>query len=236
MNLPTIEYPTFELTIPSTKEVIRYRPFLVKEEKILLVAQQSENINDVMFAIKQIITNCVLTSGFNIDKLMVFDIEYIFLKLRANSVNNKISLTYRDGEDGKNYTLTLDLNEVEVNFRPDHSNKIKINEKTTLIMKYPGLTVSERVLSATTPDQAFMEMMKACLDKLMVGEDLYYFKDEKREEVDKFVDGLPIPVFESIKTFFETMPKLRHVMKYINTLGHEQEIVLETLNDFFTLR
>jgi len=236
MNLPIIEYPTFELIIPSTKETIRYRPFLVREEKILLMAQQSSNINDLMYAVKQIIINCVITAGFDIDKLMVFDVEYIFLKLRANSVNNQINLTYKDGEDDKNYTVSLDLNTVEVEFRPDHSNKIKINETTYLFLKYPGLTVSDKMMNVTSPEQAFMEMVKSCLDKLMSGEELFYFKDEKEEDIDKFIDSLPIPTFDAIKTFFETMPKLRHILKYTNSLGHEQEIVLETLNDFFTLR
>src|SRR6185295_13101341 len=109
MTIPKIDYPTFELTVPSTKEVIRYRPFLVKEEKILLVAQQTDSLNDILYAMQQIITNCVITPGFNIKKLMLFDIEYIFLKLRASSINNLIDITYKDPEDNKMYTVKINL-------------------------------------------------------------------------------------------------------------------------------
>lgn len=236
MSLPKIEYPTFELEIPSTKEKIRYRPFLVKEEKILLIAQQSQNINDVVFAIKQIITNCVLTAGFDIDQLMLFDVEYIFLKLRANSVNNIINLTYKDNEDGKNYNVQIDLNDVNVEFNPEHTNKIRLSENTMIILKYPGMELPKEVIEAMDTNTSFFEMVKSCLDKLIVGEEIFYFSDATEEEKKEFLEGLTITGFNQIRKFFETMPKLKHTISYKNSLGHVQEIVLETLNDFFMYR
>lgn len=230
-----LDYPTFELTVPSTKTKITYRPFLVKEEKILLMAQQSENVNDIMRAIKDIIKACLITK-VDVDKLTLFDIEYIFLKLRANSVNNIINLTYRDKDDGKNYTFEVDLNEVEVEFDPNHTDTIKLNETTKLVLSYPGTILPERVINAKDENEAFFELIKSCLFYCYNDEEKFEFKDATEEERNEFLNNLPIPVFEEIRKFFDTMPKLRHRLKYTNNTPEDKEIVLETLNDFFTLR
>lgn len=235
MALPRIEHPTFELTVPSTKQKIRYRPFFVKDEKILLIAQQSENLNDLIIAMKQIITNCVVSEGFDVNKMMTFDIEYIFLKLRANSVNNIINLTYKDNEDGKNYSVQVDLNEVNVFFDEEHTNKIKLDEKSTIILKYPGLDLPDEVINALTPDESFFHLVLFCLDKLIIDEDIFIFSEYSKQEKEDFINSLDVASFGKIKKFFETMPKLKHTISYTNSLGHEQKIVLATLNDFFTL-
>lgn len=233
--LPKIDYPTFELTIPSTKQKIRYRPFLVREEKILLMAQQSENINDIMAAVKQLINNCIVTPGVNIEKLMVFDIEYIFLKLRASSVNNIITIYYKDAEDNKQYDVEINLDEVEVIFNEDHTNKIKLNDNTTLVLSYPGIELPSNVLNAPNEGTAFFEIVKSCFDKIYVGEEIYEFKDAGEKEKNEFLDNLSVNAFEEIKKFFETMPKLKHTVEYTNSLGHKRTKVFETLSDFFTL-
>lgn len=236
MSLPKIEYPTFELIIPSSKKKIKYRPYFVKEEKILLMAQQTQNINEIIFAMKQVINNCVVTEDFDVNSLMIFDVEYLFLKLRAVSVNNIINLTYKDNEDQKNYTVALNLDEVEVKFNPEHSNKIVLSDTMTLYLKYPGMELPEKVVNATDTTTSFFELVKSCLDKLTVSEeDMYIFSEMTDAEKEEFLNTMTPSAFNKIKKFFETMPKLAHTIRYTNSLGHEQEIVLETLNDFFTL-
>lgn len=231
-----IEHPTFELVIPSSKQKIKYRPFTVKEEKILLMAQQSDNINDITSAIKQVINNCVYNEDFKIDKLMLFDLEYIFLKLRGNSVNNIISVSYKDKEDDKVYTVEIDINEIEVIFDTEHSNVIKLDENTTLVLSYPGMTLPESVIKAKSENESFIELIKSCLDKVYQGEDVYEMKDFISEQKDEFLNNLSLNNFDQIKNFFKTMPKLKHTISYVNSLGNKKDIVLETLNDFFTFR
>jgi hypothetical protein len=236
MSLPKIEYPTFELTIPSTKKKVKHRPYFVKEEKILLMAQQTGNINEIISAMKQVINNCIVTEDFNVNSLMIFDVEYIFLRLRAVSVNNIITLTYKDNEDQKNYTVSLNLDDVDVKFDPDHTNKIQLSETMNLYLRYPGMELSDKVVNAPDTATSFFELVKSCLDKLTVSEeDMYIFSEMSDAEKEDFLNTLTPSAFNKIKTFFETMPKLSHTIRYTNSLGHEQEIVLETLNDFFTL-
>lgn len=236
MSLPKVEYPTFELVIPSSKKKIRHRPYFVKEEKLLLMAQQSQNLNDIIKAMKQVINNCIVSEDFDVDSLMVFDVEYLFLKLRAVSVNNIITLNYKDNEDGKTYTVNLNLDEVEVKFDSNHTNKIELSENMTLYLKYPGMELPEKVINATDTATSFFELVKSCLDKIVISEEeMYLFSEMTEKEKEDFLTELTPSSFNKIKTFFETMPKLSHTIRYTNSLGHEQEIVLETLNDFFTL-
>jgi len=235
MTLPKIEYPTFELTVPSTKQKIRHRPYFVKEEKLLLMAQQSGNINEIITAMKQVIVNCVVSDGFNVNKLMTFDVEYIFLKLRAISVNNVINLTYLDNEDQKKYTVQLNLDEVEVKFDSEHTNRIQLSEDMILQLRYPGLELDEKIINAPDVSTSFFEMVKFCLDKLIIQEEMFLFSEYSDQQKEEFLNSLTPSSFDKIKKFFETMPKLSHTVSYTNSLGHEQKIVLETLNDFFTL-
>jgi hypothetical protein len=235
MTLPKIEYPTFELTVPSTKQKIRHRPYFVKEEKLLLMAQQSGNINEIITAMKQVIVNCVVSDGFNVNKLMTFDVEYIFLKLRAISVNNVINLTYLDNEDQKKYTVQLNLDEVEVKFDSEHTNRIQLSEDMILQLRYPGLELDEKIINAPDVSTSFFEMVKFCLDKLMIQDEMFLFSEYSDQQKEEFLNSLTPSSFDKIKKFFETMPKLSHTVSYTNSLGHEQKIVLETLNDFFTL-
>lgn len=235
MTLPKIEYPTFELTVPSTKQKIRHRPYFVKEEKLLLMAQQSGNINEIITAMKQVIVNCVVSDGFNVNKLMTFDVEYIFLKLRAISVNNVINLTYLDNEDQKKYTVQLNLDEVEVKFDSEHTNRIQLSEDMILQLRYPGLELDEKIINAPDVSTSFFEMVKFCLEKLIIQEEMFLFSEYSDQQKEEFLNSLTPSSFDKIKKFFETMPKLSHTVSYTNSLGHEQKIVLETLNDFFTL-
>lgn len=234
MTLPRLEHPVFSLTLPSTKKTLRFRPFLVKEEKILLMAASSQSLNDIMFAIKQIIRNCLLDE-YDVDSMPLFDLEYFFLQLRAKSVNNIIEVTYKDTEDDKSYSFRIDLDEVQVHFDPAHSSKIKLTEEMGLLMKYPSTNFSKEVLQAKTEAEAKFELILDCLDKLWIEEEQYDFADETRDGKVDFLDQLTVEQFAKVRDFLETIPHLRHTINYKNSLGHDREIVLETLGDFFTL-
>ena len=150
MTLPKIPHPTFTLEVPSTKKKLTFRPFLVKEEKILLMAKTSQDENDVLSAVKQIVNNCCETKGFDVNKIAIFDLEYLFLKIRASSVGNMISLSYNDLEDKKQYSFEVDLNKIEVEFPAKSvSNKIEINGKTGILMSYPPASLYDEDRKST---------------------------------------------------------------------------------------
>ena len=235
MPLPIISFPTYEVNLPSNKKAIKYRPFLVKEEKILLIAQGSDDVKEIVNAVRQVISNCILTEGVNIEDLTTFDLEYLFIKIRAKSVNNIIELTYRDLEDDKKYTVEVNLDEVEVTYNDKHTNKIAINDTTGIIMKYPRADLSS-VLQATNGElDMFFSIVKTCIDKVYEGDNLYKASEYSPEELDEFVSSLGVTTFKDIQEFFATMPKIYHEIKYTNSLGKEKVIPLTNITDFFTL-
>jgi hypothetical protein len=230
--LPKIETPVFSITIPSIKKKIKFRPFLVKEEKILLIAQQGSD-NDLLEAIKQIVNNCCL-DDLNVSALASFDLEYIFLKLRAKSVNNLVELKYRDNEDDSIYTFEVDLDKVEVVFNPIHTNKIKINDDLSLLMKYPSVDLPEQIKNVETEEDVFYHMIMNCIDKLYTDNEIFLINDYSFEEVKEFIDNLSVPTFDKIQEFFNTMPKLYHKIEYTNKNGTQRLIELGGIKDFFT--
>lgn len=230
--LPKIETPTFSIAIPSIKKKIKFRPFLVKEEKILLIAQQGSD-NDLLEAIKQIVNNCCL-GDLNVSTLASFDLEYIFLKLRAKSVNNLVELKYRDNEDDSIYTFEVDLDKVEVVFNPIHTNKIKINEHLSLLMKYPSVDLPEQIKNVETEEDVFYHMIMNCIDKLYTDNEIFLINDYSFEDVKEFIDNLSVPTFDKIQEFFNTMPKLYHKIEYTNKNGTQRLIELGGIKDFFT--
>ena len=235
MALPKLLYPTFDLTLPSTKQGIKMRPFLVREEKILLIAQQTEDPKEVINAIKQVINNCVVTEGFDVDSLATFDLEYIFLKLRARSVNNIIKLTYKDNEDEKSYTLDCNLDDVQVVFDPNHTNFINVADNITMRMKYPEARIMQSLDPSSSESDIFFQLLSSCIDVIVDGNESFTASEAPKEELDEFISTLNVGVFEKIQDFFRTMPKIKHELKYTNSLEHERTIVLDNLNDFFTL-
>lgn len=235
MALPKISHPTFELTLPSNKQKVKFRPFLVKEEKILLMAMQGEDSDEIINSIKQVITNCVLSDGLDIDKLATFDLEYLFLKIRAKSVNNVIKLTYRDLEDELKYDVEINLDEVEVKFNPDHTNKIEINDKLGFYLMYPHAGLSEKIKESDSEADLFFDILKNCIEKIYDGDNVYMASDSTPEELEEFLQSLDVKSFKKIQDFFQTMPRLYHEIKYTNSLGNERTIKLSSLNDFFTL-
>ena len=237
MALPQIMYPQFDIVVPSLKKKFKFRQFLVKEEKILLVAKASSEESDILTAIKQVVANCALDNSFNVDNISIFDLEYIFLKLRSISVSNVVKLAYRDYEDDKVYDFEVDLNEVEVEFPKNISNKISIIDKTGIVMKYPSASLySDKQFLASSTEDAAIELIVRCIDKIYDESNIYDAATYSYNELREFVESIDVNTFEKINQFLSNAPKLEYTIKYKNSLGNDREIVLRTLTDFFTLR
>jgi len=235
MSLPKLDKPTFEMTIPSQKKAVRFRPFLVKEEKILLVAQQGETERDIIYAIKQVLMNCVLDQTFDVDKLTTFDLEYMFLKLRAKSVNNIIEVSYRDVEDDKVYDFEIDLDTIEVKYpETEISNKITVSDTVGIIMKYPSVTILDNIPENATSTDIVDYLIRSCIESIYDEETVYPIEDQPEEEVTEFLDSIDIESFNKVRAFLDNLPKLYHKLEYTNSLDHVRTIELENLRDFFT--
>ena len=234
MTLPTINVPTYELEVPSTKEKITYRPFLVKEEKILLTAMETGGEpNDLIRALKQIITNCV-TSEVNIDLLATFDLEYIFLNLRARSVGEiaKVSILCPDDEETP-VEVEIPLEEIKVDFPKGHSNKIQLTDTIGLTMKYPDFTIASLEGGDRTTEYMF-NVIKRCIVQITEGEQIFEQVDFSDKELDDFIDSLSTKQLEGVQNFFDTMPKLKHEVKVTNPKTKKKStVVLEGLDAFF---
>ena len=236
MALPVLKHPTFELEVPSTKEVITCRPFLVKEEKILLLAQESGNPNDMINAVKQIISNCIVNGEVEIATAPTFDIEFIFLRLRANSVGQTSKFSVSDEEAAEEIPVEVNLNDVNVQFTEDHSTDVKLNNDVSLLMRYPTYTTLEKIaaIGGDMGAAVTFDMIKHCIDKIYVGdEEVHELKDYSKKEVDTFVDSFTTENFQDIQTFFDTMPKLQHTIKYKVGKKNKHK-VLSGLADFFS--
>jgi len=235
MSLPKISHPTYNISIPSLNKNYKFRPFLVKEEKILLMAKESDKDADIFSAIKQIVNVCCL-DDLNVDKLAIFDLEYIFLKLRSFSIENIVKVSYKDLEDNKNYDFSIDLNEIEVKFPDKIVNTIKISENTGIVMKYPSASIYDDKDFLELDKDYLFELIIRCVDKIYEDDTVYEAKDYTKQEIGNFLENLNSKTFSSIQEFLLNSPKLEYVIKYNNSLGNEREIVLNSLNDFFTLR
>lgn len=236
MSLPKISYPTYNINIPSFKKVFKFRPFLVKEEKLLLMAKESDNASDILMAVKQVVNNCCSDRGFDVNKLAIFDLEYVFLKLRAFSVDNICKVSYKDAEDEKTYDFDIDLNKIEVEFPEKVDNNIKITNKTGIIMKYPASTLYDDKEFLSLDKDYLFELIIRCIDKIYDGDNMYEGKDYKPKELGEFLENLDSKTFNAIKEFLVNTPTIKHTIEYKNALGHDRKIVMTSLNDFFTLR
>ena len=239
MALPKIKIPLFDVTIPSTKKDAKFRPFLVKEEKILLMAQSGATKKEMINALKQVINNCVtLLDGkdVDIDALTTFDLEYLFLKIRAKSVDNVVTLKYVDHEDEKEYEFKVALDDIEIQYNPEHTNKIKVDDEIGIILKYPKTNIVEKVDDPDVTESDLTSLMiKSCIESIYDKDGVYLASESTPEELDEFIDSMNVKAFEGVQNFFETMPKLYHKIEYINSKGTAREIELTTLDDFFTL-
>jgi acylphosphatase len=234
MALPKLDKPTFNITVPSTGKNLTFRPFLVKEEKILLMAQQSDAEKDILGAIKQVINNCVIDANFDVDDLTTFDLEYMFLKLRARSVNNIIEVSYRDLEDDQLYKFSVDLDEVEITKPENISNKIAITDEIGIVMKYPSVKLIDNTPDSATASETLDYLIRGCIDQIYDADSVYVVAEQSEEEVEEFIDSLDVATFEKIRDFFNNIPKMYHKLQYKNKLGNERVIELQSLRDFFT--
>ena len=237
MQLPKLDTPTYELKIPSTGQMLKYRPFLVKEEKILLVAQESGKTEDIARATIQIINACTFDK-IDANKIPMFDAEYILLQLRAKSIGEKTKMKLLCQDDMKTFVETeIDLTEIEVLMEPGHTNKIILDEEKNLgiVFGYPTYELATQGVDMSGTDvDAIFKMLTSCVDHIFEGETIYNSKDMKKEDLIEFIDSMKTSQFEKVQKFFETMPKLarEYTMTNPNT-GVKSSVILKGLNDFF---
>ena len=238
MPLPTISTPTYEFVLPSSNRKIKFRPFLVKEEKILILAMESQDTKQIANAVKNVITHCILTKGIKVDKLSTFDIEYLFLNIRGKSVGEDIEVMVTCPDDGKTQVPALiNIDSIKIQKSDDHDRDIKLDEQYTLRMRYPSLNEFIKNNFATTTemnvDDTF-DLIASCIDQVYSEEESWASADCTKKELSTFLEQLDSKQFKAIEKFFETMPKLSHTVKVTNpNTKKECEIVLEGLQNFF---
>ena len=236
MALPKLTTPTYELEIPSTDEKIKYRPFLVKEEKILMMALESKSSGDITQAVKDIVSECTFNK-VNIDLMPMFDVEYIFLNIRAKSVGEVSKLKILCPDDKKTYAnVELDLNEVNVQVGEDHTNKIDLGNGTGMIMQYPSIDSFKDSGIRDINASNMLEVISTCILQIYEdeGKKVYNSKDQTQKELTDFIEQLNTKQFKDVQKFFDTMPKLKHEVTIKNPKTKvESKITLSGLNDFF---
>ena len=238
MPLPKIATPTYELELPSTGKSIKYRPFLVKEEKVLVIALESEDTKQITNAIKAVLKNCVLTKGIKVETLPTFDIEYLFLNIRGKSVGEELEVNIVCPDDGEtNVPVFIDLDSIQVEKGDDHTNQIKLDDDLMMEMKYPSL---EQFIKnnfdfdeKNAMDQSF-ELIATCIDKIYNEDEVWATADCTKKEVKDFLESMNSSQFKEIEKFFESMPKLKHTIEVTNpNTKVTSEVVLEGLASFF---
>ena len=236
MALPTINTPTYELVVPSTDEKIKYRPFLVKEEKILLIASESGKQEDIINAIKQIATACTF-GKLKIGRMPMFDVEYIFLQIRAKSVGEVSELTLIAPDDKETRVIVeVDLSEVKVQEIEGHTNKIELTDEMGIYMQYPTVDTFGKSGMTEITASNMLEVISACIAQIYdkKGEEVWESKDSTKKELVDFIEQLSSKQFAEIQKFFDTMPKLKHVVTVKNPkTKKETDVVLSGLSDFF---
>ena len=236
MALPKIDTPTYELTLPSQDVKIKFRPFLVKEEKILLMALESQNNDEIYQATKQIVETCTFNT-IKVDELPTFDLEYIFLQIRSKSVGEISKFKVLCPDDKKTYAnVEVDLSKVNVEVDDKHTNKIIVDEnrKLGVVLKYPTMNVLKSgTMENATVEQIF-DVLADCVDHIYEGDKIYPSKDSTPQEIKEFFEGLSQESFNKIKLFFDTMPRLRQEIEVTNPVTNvKSKVVLSGLNDFF---
>jgi hypothetical protein len=238
MPLPKISTPTYELELPSTGQTIQYRPFLVKEEKLLVIALESEDTKQITTAIKTVIKSCILTKNIKVESLPTFDIEYLFLNIRGKSVGEELEVNIICPDDGETQVpVTINLDDIKVQKNEEHSNRIKLDDSIMMEMKYPSLDQFIKsnfdFSDKNAMDQSF-ELIASCIDKIFTEEEVWTAADVTKKEMADFLESMNSSQFKDIEKFFETMPKLSHKIKVKNPVTEvESEVVLEGLASFF---
>lgn len=236
MPLPKLSVPEYELNLPSNGQLVKYRPFLVKEEKVLMIAMETGDEKSMITAVKSIIKNCTNLKQ-KVEELPTFDIEYVFLKLRAKSVGESVDIRVTCTDDNETMVdHTVDLSKVEVIKPEDHSTTIDLGDNIGMIMKYPSLDVfvKNNFGDGANEIDTIFELTIGCVDKVYEGDEVWEAKDVSKKELTEFLEGMNTDQFQKVQMFFETMPKLSHTIKVTNpNTGVESDIVLEGLGAFF---
>ena len=238
MPLPKIATPVYELELPSTGQTIEYRPFLVKEEKVLVIALESEDTKQITSAIKNVIKNCIRTKGVKVEDLPTFDIEYLFLNIRGKSVGEEIEVNVTCPDDGVTQVpITINLDDIQVQKNEEHSNRIKVDDSIMMEMKYPSLDQFIKnnfdFDDKNAMDQSF-ELIATCIDKVFTEDEVWAVEDCSKKEIVDFLEQMNSSQFKEIEKFFETMPKLSHSIKVKNPkTKKENTVVIEGLAGFF---
>lgn len=238
MPLPTIATPTYELELPSTGQTIKYRPFLVKEEKLLVLALESDSTKEISTAIKAVLKNCIQTKGIKIETLPTFDIEYLFLNIRGKSIGEEIEVNLIAPDDGTtSVPVKINIDDIKVQKKEEHNKTIKLDDSLMMEMKYPSL---EQFIKSNFDfsnesgmDQSF-ELIATCIDKIYNEEEVWTTSDCTKKEITDFLEQMNSIQFKEIEKFFETMPKLSHEITFTNPKTKvESTVVLEGLSSFF---
>ena len=238
MPLPTISTPTYELIIPSSNRKIKYRPFLVKEEKILILAMESQDTKQIARSVKDVLTKCILSKGIKVEKLSTFDIEYLFLNIRGKSVGEHIEVMVTCPDDEKTQVpMSINIDDIKIQTEDSHTTDIKLDDTYTLKMKYPSLTEFIKNnfdnMSDLNVDDTF-DLIASCIDQVYTEEESWSHQECTKKELSDFVESLNSNQFKMIENFFTTMPKLSHTVKVLNpNTKVESEIKIEVLQSFF---
>jgi hypothetical protein len=238
MPLPKIATPTYELELPSTGQTIKYRPFLVKEEKLLLLALESEDTKQITTAIKTVIKNCIETKNVKVELLPTFDIEYLFLNIRGKSVGEELEVNIICPDDEETTVpIKIGVDSIKVQKNPEHNKQIKLDDSLMMDMKYPSLEQFIKsnfdITNQNNMEQSF-ELITSCIDKIYNEEEVWSAPDVTKKELIEFLEQMNSSQFKQIEKFFETMPKLSHKIKVKNPKTEvESEVILEGLSSFF---
>ena len=238
MPLPRIATPTYELELPSTGKPIKYRPFLVKEEKLLVLALETEDTKEISNAIKAVLKNCIQTKGIKVESLPTFDIEYLFLNIRGKSVGEQIEVNLIAPDDGEtSVPVVINIDEIKVQKAENHTNRIKLDDNLMMEMKYPSLDQFIKnnfdMSGNVGIDQSF-DLIASCVDKIYSEEEVWVAADVTKKELVEFLEQMNSIQFKEVEKFFETMPKLSHEITFTNPKTKvESTVVLEGLSSFF---
>jgi len=236
MALPKLDVPIYEMVVPSTDEKIKYRPFLVREEKILLIALESGESKDIITAIKDIVTECTY-GKIDLGKMPMFDVEYVFLQIRSKSVGEVSTLKLLCPDDKETYVnVDIDLSEIMVQVDEGHNPKIELTDEMGMIMRYPSIDTLNATGISSINASNMLDVIGTCILQIYdkKGEEVFETKDQTKKEVSEFVESLNTKQFQEVQKFFDTMPKLKHTVELENPkTGVKSEIVLQGLNDFF---
>ena len=236
MALPLQSTAIYTLTIPSSGKQVKYRPFLVKDEKALMVAQQSEDLEVMISTLKGVISSCVVDK-INPDDLALFDMEYIFSQIRAKSVGEVSELVFTCGKctnENNKYKLSLDVSKIEVAKNPDHKSKIPLFDNVGVIMKYPGIEILKRIEKGFSDPDNVIDIVIDSIDMIYTDDEVFHAKDQTRKELKEFVENLTKDQFDELEQFFSTMPKFQHLVEFdCPACGSHNKLVLEGVQNFF---